>query len=140
MTSEAQKMLNAMWADLQRSSQEAEIRRIKAEPEKHRLTRLMSGGAHTGYTYWTCGEKIKGRRKSVCRQCVAKHRNAAGNFLIWREVASYNSVKQNGRRVWAWKGTERFDFGYSASKKDAQDTASRRAKAWRLKHSDWQAT
>jgi len=120
-------LLASVWRDIQAASQRNELERVKADPRKHRLTRIMKPGAHTGFTFWPAGE-VKGKRKKERTSfCVSTHRNAAGVFLIWRQVETFRLKR--GR--WHWDQTARFDFQWADTKKDARDLAGRKAKRHR---------
>lgn len=119
----ANEMLRQMWADIQRASRERALTNIKADPNKHRLTRILSEGANTGYVYWPAGQRSVGKRLEKTRFCVAKYKNAAGVFLIWRQVDKFKKVR--GR--WSWFQAERFDFQWSPTKKEAREIAARKA-------------
>ena len=120
-----------MFADLFRGFEKdrraREFTAAKADPTKHAMTRVMDGG--TGYTYFRAGAKDAISKNVTTLICVARHRNAAGNFLIWRQVDTYagRQVVKNGRLVKKrkWKQTARFDFKYSPSKREALEIARR---------------
>ena len=121
---EANDLLRQVWADLQKSHQEHELKIVQAAPDKHRLTRLMSRGAHTGYTYFPAGKKrLSKRREERYRWCVATHRNAANVFLIWKQIDRLKLVKGH----WTWFEAQRYEFQWSPSKKEAQAIAKRKA-------------
>ncbi len=126
---DANALLRSMWADIQHASQRRQLADINAAPEKHRLTRLMSKGKHTGYTYYSAGMRLLNRkRKDQFRFCVATHRNAAGVFLIWRQVDRQKLVRGH----WTWFETQRFDFQWSPSKKEAREIAHKKAEQYKL--------
>ena len=75
---------------------------------------------NTGYTYFQAGSKKLATKSFTILICVSKHRNASGNFLIWRQVNTYAERQGKMRK---WKQTARFDFKYSPSKKEAFEIA-----------------
>lgn len=122
-------LLAEVWNDIQKMSQAREVENIKADPDKHRLTRIMGRDAHTGYTYYSAGmRKINRKRKDHFRFCVATHKNAAGVFLIWRQVDQHKLVRGH----WTWFETERFNFQWSPSKREARDIARKKAERYKL--------
>jgi hypothetical protein len=117
-------LLREVWADIQKANRQRELDAIKANPEKHRLTRIMSAGGNTGYRYWSASiRRLSKKREDRIKFCVATHRNAAGNFLLWRQIDQYKLVKG----CWSWFQTERFDFQWSTSKKELREIAARKA-------------
>ena len=123
-TKRANELVREVWNDLQRARRERELEEIKADPAKHRLTRIMGPGASTGYSYHPAGkERIGKRREERWMFCVAKHKNAAGVYLMWRQVERYKLV----RGKWSWHETQRFDFQWSMSKKELHEIAAKKA-------------
>lgn len=113
---DVRRMLGAMIADFDRGERARIAAAAKADPKKYALTRIMDGG--TGYVYFPAGKVMRGRRcRSATSICVSKSRNAAGNFLIWRQVDQY--------RRGHWHQAERFEFKFSATKREARDLARR---------------
>lgn len=88
-----------LWADIQKSSNDREAAKAKADPIAHKLSRVIEGG--TGYTYYSAGKDGRGRK---VRFCWSSHRNVAGYFLGWREV---ESKKQTKRDMWAARKVRR---------------------------------
>lgn len=124
-------LIAEVWRDIQAASRRRELADIKANPEKHRLTRIMSDGSNTGYTYWKASvRRLSKKREDRIRFCVSTHRNAAGNFLLWRQVDRHKLTKGH----WTWFETERFDFQWSPTKSELRDLAKRKADKDRL---DW---
>lgn len=124
----ANNLLRQVWGDIQRSSQRREAEAAKANPEKHRLTRIIPKGG-TGYTYWRAGERMIGKtKKEKTTYCVATHKNAAGVFLIWREVARYK--RKAGK--WDWYETQRFDYQWAPTKAEAHGIAGKKAEKHKL--------
>lgn len=117
---EVQRMFAGLFAQFEKENRQRQYKAAKADPDKHRLTRVMEG--HTGYTYWPAGERKLKTKLYRTRICVATNRNAAGNFLIWRQVEMFVGKRRK------WKQTERFDFKWSNSKRDARECAKRWSK------------
>lgn len=121
-------LLRSMWRDIQNASRAREIEKVKADPDKHRTTRIMAEGTHTGYSYFRAGKRrINKKRRDEYTFCVSTHKNAADVFLIWRQVDRYKLV----RGKWKWFEAERVEFQWSPSKKEALGIA--RKKAAKLK-------
>ena len=95
-------------------NRESEARAAKADPAKHKLTRVFDAGVSTSYRYWDAGIDGRGRAVIFCWAC---HRNAAGYFLGWREVSSKQQTK---RDMWVARKT----------KAACQEVARRRQNAW----------
>lgn len=123
----AQRMLAGIWADIEKSRRDREFAAAKADPVKHALTRVMVGG--TGYTYYRAGEAKLARKQITTSICVSRARNAAENFLIWRQVDTYTGreIMRGGRlkRKPKWKQTARFDFKYAPTRSEAHAIARR---------------
>jgi hypothetical protein len=116
---EAERMLAGILARFEAENRARQAAAAKADPHKHKLTRIMD--RNTNYTFWRAGSRKLKRRQFDTLICVSKHRNAAGNFLIWRQVNEYRY--RRGRL--AWHQSERFDFKFSNSKRDARECAER---------------
>src|SRR5215469_4571695 len=113
-------LLAQVWGDIQRRNRDIEFDAARRDPEKHRLTRVMSSGAHTGYTYWRgATRRLSKNREERTRFCVATCRNAAGFFLLWRQV---DRLKLKRGR-WVWFESERFDFKADETKKELRRIA-----------------
>ena len=122
-------LLREVWADIQRANQRRELEAIKANPDKHRLTRIMTAGRNTGYVYWSAGQRMIGKtRKEKESYCVAKHKNAAGVFLMWRQVDRYKKA----RGKWGWHEAQRYDFQWFPTKKEAREIAAKKAERRKL--------
>jgi hypothetical protein len=78
--------------DMERHENERELERVRANPEAHKLTRLMQPGKRVSYRHF------KGGGVPGCQvhygYCV--WRNAAGYFLSFREV--FNAATGEGER------------------------------------------
>lgn len=124
---EVQRMFADLFHGAEKERRAREFTAAKADPVKHALTRVMDGG--TGYTYFVAGERRLARKRFRTTICVARHRNAAGNFLIWRQVDTYTGreIVKNGRlaKTQKWRQAQRFDFKWSPSKTEAFDIARR---------------
>lgn len=71
------------------SNREREASAAKADPAKHKLTRVTND---TSYRYWGAGQDGMGRE---VRFCWTTHRNVAGYFLGWREVVGKKATKRD---------------------------------------------
>lgn len=129
----ANDLLAQVWGDIQKRGRERELAAVKANPEKHRMTRLMAAGASTGYTYVSAGEKKIGSKKmEQTKFCRASHKNAAGVFLIWRQVDRYKRRPKGRRdqlrgRGWEWYETQRYDFQWAPTRAEAMALIRRKA-------------
>jgi hypothetical protein len=88
---ELQSALNRIWRSIEGDEMKRESARAKADPQAHKLTRVMEGKHGSSYRYRSAGTDGLGRRVLFC---WSVHRNAAGYFLGWREVYS----KPRGKR------------------------------------------
>lgn len=121
-------LIGDLWADIQRSTRRRQLEAIKAAPEKHRLTRIMAEGSGTNWTYVPAGKERKGKRVELRHSfCVAKRKNAAGVFLMWRQVDTFKLK----RGKWTWHQAERFDFQWSPTKAEALVLIERKATKWK---------
>lgn len=80
-------------ADMAAADAKAKARRVDADPEKHKTTRLMEEGRPHSYWAYAGGTDEHGREVTWCYSCW---RNRAGYFLVWREV--WNLEKGEGFR------------------------------------------
>lgn len=87
---------------LESDYQDAELSRIAADPQKHKLTTLMPSGSRLSYRYYPAGKDGKGR---TVRFCWSTERNAAGFYLGWREVISKSG--KGKRDMWAARRIKR---------------------------------
>lgn len=110
-----QRAFAKLFHDFERERREREFKAAKADPKRHALSRVMEGG--TGYTYFAAGERKLRTKRYVTTICVARHRNAAGNILIWRQVDTWHGRK--------WKQAERFDWRWSPGRREALAIARR---------------
>ena len=107
---DVQARLNALFAKLQHEMDEAELERIRENPDAHKLTLLMEPGKPATYYYFV---KSKRRGREV-RFCYSKHRNAAGYYLRWREIETRDKLIRD-------------DFGALKTKRSALNSARRAA-------------
>jgi hypothetical protein len=84
------KRLNEFWRDMERSSMEREEAAAKADPVKHKLTKVFSGPMN--YRYY----RTKDGRGREVRFCYSTVRNVAGYFLAWREVLNKDGTGKRG--------------------------------------------
>ena len=87
------KMLRDMWRDIELANQERAIAAAKADPEKHKLSRLIADNKSATYYYFTSKETQHPRRRAV-RWCWSKHPNIAGYYLSWRQIETRRTVKR----------------------------------------------
>lgn len=120
----ANDLIRDVWNDLQRRSRERELQAIRGNPDRHRLTRIMSAGSGTGYTFAAGPATQTKRKRERTLFCVAKRKNAAGVFLIWRQVDRYK--RKAGR--WQWIESERFDFQWTPTRREGLDLIRRKAR------------
>lgn len=74
--------LEALFADVQRNMLAVEADAARADPIKHKLSPIFSGGPGADrYNYW----QLKVGRRCV-RYCTSIGRNVCGYYLGWREV------------------------------------------------------
>ena len=73
--------LRDFFAEIERDRQRLELRKINADPEKHRDTMLM-GDSGLRYRFF----EIKTGRVSRARFAYSMTPNAAGYYLTWRET------------------------------------------------------
>lgn len=106
--------------NMERASLNVETDEAKADPKRHKLSRVFEGKGGTNYSYWRAG---KDGRNRLVLFCWSSHRNVAGYFLAWREV---RGQRQHKRDQWAAR----------KSRKAARALAERRAEAFRRTHAD----
>ena len=75
---------------------EREEAAAKADPLKHKTTRLFGAGVSASYRYYGGKRNGKGQRVMFC---YSVHRNVAGFFLGWREVYMKNGTVKRDRWV-----------------------------------------
>lgn len=110
-----------LWREMQQSGWEAEEKRAKADPVKHRLTTVFRKGLQ--YSYYEI--MLKGRR---VRFCYSKHPNVAGYHLIWRETITRK------------KGGKRDQWDSTTSHRAARRVAGELYEAYRAKREATKAT
>jgi hypothetical protein len=81
--------LNEHWASWQRFENDREEAEAKADPVRHKLSKLFD---NSNYRYYRSKD---GRGREV-RFCYSCHRNVAGYFLAWREVIGKKEAKRDG--------------------------------------------
>lgn len=87
-------LLRNMWRDIQIASDERATKEAKADPEKHKLSRLIADNKPAQYFYMTTSEKRTRRGGRSVRWCWSQHPNIAGYFLSWRQVETSRTVKR----------------------------------------------
>jgi len=85
--------LQALWAQLEQENRQATVRRAKADPAGHKLSRVFSGPMR-----WRFYESKAGRSQCV-RFCWSTTRNCAGYFLTW--VETHYKKGTGARRKWS---------------------------------------
>lgn len=81
--------IQELFADFTKMNREREATAAKADPSKHKLSRVMD---NTRYRFWDGGTNGRGQR---VRFCYSTHRNVAGYFLGWREVVGKTQTKRD---------------------------------------------
>ncbi len=82
-------VIRELCADFARMNLEREEKAAKADPAKHKLSRIL---ANSGYRFYDGGTNGRGQR---VRFCYSSHRNVAGYFLGWREVIGKEAGKRD---------------------------------------------
>lgn len=77
--------------EIERDARKTEAMRAKADPKGNRATRVFDPGVHAGYRYYP----VKQKGRPEVRFCYSVNRNAAGYFLVWREVVTRRQVKRD---------------------------------------------
>ena len=75
-------MVGNFWRNIEGTRQKQEKAEIAADPQAHKLTRMMADGKSANYRYMGA---TNGRGQAVWF-CWSTQRNAAGYFLGWRET------------------------------------------------------
>lgn len=126
-----QRMLNEMFGQVQRNFNAAEAIDAKANPQAHKLSKVMEGKYGLRYVYTDGGKDGRGRKIWFCR---STHRNVAGYFLVWRQIetpAKRKAVKP-GDLV---STIDRDRWSAFKSKKAAIAACRRRAEAFKNRRS-----
>lgn len=87
------KLLSDMWRDIQIAQDKRAVEAAKADPEKHKLSRLIADNKSATYCYFTVKEVQHPRRRTV-RWCWSQHPNIAGYYLSWRQVETRRTIKR----------------------------------------------
>lgn len=111
------RLMADMYRDIQQSGMKREEELAKADPRKHRLSRVFPAGVKLNYVYYRAGKDGRGRTVDFCH---STNRNVAGYFLAWREVTSA-------------KETKRDRYTASRSKKRVQDVCRTRRESFKAK-------
>jgi hypothetical protein len=89
------RLLREMWRDIQISSQENSVRAAKADPEKHKMSKLIADNKPANYSYFTePGKAVRGRLRRRVSWCWSKNPNIAGYYLSWRQVETKRTIKR----------------------------------------------
>lgn len=89
-----QKLFRDLWRDIEVANQERAIAAAKADPERHKLSKLIADHKPAQYFYMTESTTRRGRRGRSVRWCWSQHPNVAGYFLSWRQVETSRQVKR----------------------------------------------
>jgi hypothetical protein len=89
-------VIQGIFADFPRMNREREAAAAKADPAKHKLSRVFNDSR---YRFYDAGRNGRGQ---VVRFCYSSHRNVAGYFLGWREI---EGKKQTKRDQWTARKT-----------------------------------
>jgi hypothetical protein len=98
---EVQALFGKLFRDLERDNLERERKAAEADPRRHRLSLVFSGGK-MNYHYLFGGTDGRGRRVYFCWSI---HRNVAGYFLGWRQVT--NNKGAGKRDQWVARKTRK---------------------------------
>ena len=82
-------VIAGMFADFTRMNREREEAAAKADPAKHKLSRVFEDAR---YRFYDAGRNGRGQ---AVRFCYSSHRNVAGYFLGWREVVGKKQTKRD---------------------------------------------
>jgi hypothetical protein len=126
LPSEAQRMLNSMWLEMEASRQEGIRERARANPKAHKLSTVMPKGARLNYRVYPAGKDGRGNRVDFC---VSEHVNCAGYILGWREIR-YRKPRRKTRVV-----MERKNWTAYKSLGTAIKRAQQKAETFKTKHS-----
>lgn len=89
MDREEQMAFARMLDDIEDAGRRIAIREAKANPREHKLTRVFDRPAT--FRFWDTVPRLDGfQTVAFCWSC---HRNAAGYFLAWREIATPSTGK-----------------------------------------------
>jgi hypothetical protein len=125
-TDDIERHLGNLMADLTRANQRDQLKEIEANPEAHRLTRLMAPGKRADYSCFRAGERqINARKRELTHMCRATNKNASGVYLIWREVHRQRLV----RGKWKTVEARRLDFQWAPKELARRKAAGLRAAA-----------
>lgn len=80
-----QEYLRDRFASMERSDNERESVKAKADPKAHKLSRVIEGKGGTNYRYYRAGKDGRGR---TIYFCWGVHRNVAG-ILPWMARGAY---------------------------------------------------
>jgi hypothetical protein len=82
------KMLRDMWHEVQLASEKNAVAAAKADPEKHKLSKLIADNKPASYRYYPV------KYCPVVRWCWANNPNIAGYYLSWREIKTRSTIKR----------------------------------------------
>lgn len=90
----SENILGDLWREVAAAGRAATFSKAKADPQAHKLTKIMDEGKSASWRYWSAAPDGLGRQVRFCWSC---NRNAAGYFLGWREVVSKNGTIKRDR-------------------------------------------
>ena len=93
----AQKWLRDMWHEVQVASEMNAIASAKADPEAHKLSRLIADNKPASYRYYTA-QMIR-RPRRVVLWCWSSNPNIAGYYLSWRQLETRSAIKRTQFRA-----------------------------------------
>jgi hypothetical protein len=129
---ESTRRLNEAFRDIigrfEQDNMRNEAEAAKANPQAHKLSRVMAEG-RLNYRYYDGGRDRRGRRVTYC---YSTGRNVAGYFLTWRQVET--PAKRKATKIGDLVSTiERDQWSASRSKKTIKGRAEARCKAYRAR-------
>lgn len=78
--------------DIEHHRQQDELRKARADPKAHRLSKLIADGKSSNWRYCNAGKDSRGRRIRFCYSCW---KNVAGYYLFWREVVTRDRITRD---------------------------------------------
>ena len=109
-TSHANQVIRQMLNDMAEADYEA----AQEDPKRHKLTKIMERGKDPNYRSYTAGKNGRGQQVNYC---YTVHRNAAGYFLVFRQVRGKKKIvndqwdackTKQAAKNWAYQKSEEF--------------------------------
>lgn len=88
---EACPSLQLAFEELERSAREHDVILAKRDPKANRSVRVFDPGVDASYRYVA----VKAKGRPTIRFCWTVNRNAAGRFLIFREIVTARGVRRD---------------------------------------------